>query len=320
MTFEKYDFGVVGAGGAGLAGAMYGARLGLKTVIFGASNANELPIGGLITTAHAVRNYPGILSASGLGIAKKIEEHARDYDLVTIKQEKVLKIEKKKDCFEIKTTKGNYKISAVLLATGRRIRKLDVPGSMKLEGRGVSYCALCDAPLYKDKVVAVVGGSDSAAIESLVLSEYAKKVYIIYRGKAITPEEIHLKEIKMNKKIEIITNTNVVEIKGKDYVESIILDKEYNGKKELKLDGIYAAIGNIPISELAKELGVKLNKNQEIVLDHATSGTSVAGVFAAGDVTNKSFKQLIIGVAEACTAAHSAFEYVSEMKMKQCEK
>jgi len=184
----------------------------------------------------------------------------------------------------------------------------------------VSYCALCDAPLYKDKVVAVVGGSDTASIEALILSGYAKKVYIIYRGEKISPEAIHLKEIMANKKIEIITTTNVMEIKGKTHVESITLDKPYKGTKELKLDGIYIAIGNEPISELAKQLGVKLNERNEIIINHATSETNVPGVFAAGDVTNKSFKQLVIGVAEACTAAHSAYEYLAKMKLKECEK
>ncbi len=316
MSAEKYDFAIVGAGGSGLAGAMYAARLGLKTIVFGNSNGTELPVGGLITTAPIVQNYPGITSVSGLGIAKRIEEHTRSYDLVTIKQEKVTEIKKKMNYFEIKTAKADYSAEAVLFATGRRIRKLDIKGSKDFNGKGVSYCSLCDAPLYKDKIVAIVGGSDAAAIDALVLAEHAKAIYIIHRSEKIHPEHVHLKEIKANKKIEIINNTNITEIKGKTHVTGIVLDKVYKEKNELKVDGIYISIGSDPISELAEELGVKLNEKQEIIINHMTSETNIPGVFAAGDVTNRQFKQLITGVAEACTAAHSAHEYVSKIRLK----
>jgi thioredoxin reductase (NADPH) len=143
-----------------------------------------------------------------------------------------------------------------------------------------------------------------------LLSEHAKKVFIIYRGEAIHPEPINLERVNRNKKIEIISNTNVVEIKGDKFLTSVVLDKSYKGSNELKLGGVFVAIGHIILSDLAKPLGVKLNKAGEIIINHMTSETSVPGIFAAGDVTDKQFKQLITGVSDGCTAAHSAWEYI----------
>jgi thioredoxin reductase (NADPH) len=216
----------------------------------------------------------------------------------------------------VETKKGTYSCKSIIFCTGTKWRKLEVPGSEEFERKGVNYCALCDAPLYKNKIVGLVGGSDSAAKDALVLSEHAKKVYIIYRGEQIHPEPINLERIKQRKNIEIINNTNIAEIKGDKFVTSATLDKPYKGSKEFKLDAVFVAIGHIILSDLAKEIGVKTNKKGEIIIDHATSETNIKGVFAAGDVTDKPFKQLITGVAEGCTAAYSAFEYISKSKVE----
>jgi len=309
---EKYDFIIIGAGGVGLAAAMYGARLGLKTAVFGHSYNSGLPVGGTITMTNIVDNYPGFGKTSGLYLSKQIKDHADSYDLVNIKQEEVLEIKKKDKEFVIKTKKSEYTGKTILFATGTKIKKLDIPSSKEFENKGVGYCSLCDGPLYKGKVAGVVGGSDSAAIDALILAEHAKKVYIIYRKDKIHPEEATLNKVLKNKKIEIISNTNVDEIKGNKRVEKVILDKSYKGSKELKLDGLFVAIGHTYLSSLAKKLGVKTNKKEEIVIDHKTSKTNVAGIFAAGDVTDKHFKQLITGVADGCTAAYSAFECIKD--------
>lgn len=211
-----------------------------------------------------------------------------------------------------------YKSKTVLFATGTKWRKLDVPGSMEFENKGVNYCALCDGPLFKNKIVAVIGGSDSAAKDALLLTEYAKKVYIIYRKKKIHPEPINLKRVRANKKIEVINNTNVTEIKGGKLVEKVILDKPYKNSKELRLNGVFVAIGHIFLSDLAKKIGVKTDKSGEIIINHKTSETGVKGVYAAGDVTDKPFKQLITGVADGCTAAYSAYEYITKQKVVPC--
>ncbi len=315
---RMYDFLVLGGGGTGLAAAMYAARLGLKTLVLGHSEGTELPIGGVITTTHVVENYPGFTTISGPDLAKNIEKHTRSYDLVTIKSEGAVSIKKMKGCFIVKTDKSNYQTKTILFATGTKWRKLEVPGSKEFENKGISYCALCDGPLFKNKIVAVIGGSDSAAKDALLLTEYAKKVFIIYRGNEIHPEPINMERVKKNKKIEIINNTNVTEIKGSEFLKGVILDKPYKGKKELKIQGVFVAIGHIALSDPAKSLKVKLNKAGEIKINHMTSETNVSGVFAAGDVTDKQFKQLITGVADGCTAAYSAYEYITKNKVMVC--
>ncbi len=312
---REYDFGIIGAGGTGLAAAMYAARLGLKTLVLGTSHGSELPIGGVITTTNIVENYPGFIRLTGTELADKIRKHAESYDLVTIKEEKVLEVKKDKNQFIIQTEENTYNAKTILFATGTKWRTLNVKGSKEFENKGVVYCALCDSPLYKNKVIAVIGGSDSAAKDAMVAAEHAKHVYMIYRGEQIHPEPINLARVKANKKIEVLNSTNVTEIKGKDFVESVILDKPFKGSKELKLDGVFVAIGHIILSDLAKPLGVKLNNHGEIIIDHKTSETNVQGVFAAGDVTDKPFKQAITGVADGCTAAYSAYEYITKQKV-----
>jgi thioredoxin reductase (NADPH) len=313
-----YDFVSVGAGVAGLAAGMYAARLGLKTLILGSSSGKELPVGGVITTTNIVENYPGFIRLTGTELSDKIKEHALSYDLVEIKEEKVEGVRKMRKCFSVKTDKGEHKSKTILFATGTKWRELKVPGHDTYKNKGVAYCALCDGALFKDKIVGIVGGSDSAAKDSLVLAEHAKKVYMIYRGEKIHPEPINLKRIEGNKKIEIIGGTNVVEIQGGDFLEKVVLDKPFKGKKELELGGLFIAIGHIALSDLAKDLGVKLNKKGEISIDHKTSETNVDGVFSAGDVADKPFKQAITGVAEGCTAAYSAFEYITKSKVEAC--
>jgi len=308
---EEYDLIIIGAGVSGLAGGMYSARLGLKTLILGASSGSEMPVGGTITVTNFVENYPGFIRISGIELAEKMRKHAEIYDLATIKQEKANDIRKKGGKFLVKTDEKEYLGKSVLFATGTKWRDLEIPGGKEFKHRGVNYCALCDAALYKNKTVCVVGGSDVAVRDALILSEYAKKVYIIYRKEKVRAEQANLELAEKNERIEIIKNTNVLEVKGKDFVESVVLDKKYKGKKELKLDGVFVAIGHVALSELAEKLGVKLNLKDEIIIDRKTSKTNVEGIFGAGDVTDRPFKQVIIGVSEACVAAHSAYEYCS---------
>ena len=309
---EEYDFIVIGAGVTGLAASMYAARLEMKTLCLGKSSGSELSVGGVITTTNVVENYPGFIRLTGEELANKLREHALSYPLVTIREESAEAVKKRGNLFIVKTLKMEYSCKAILFATGTKWRKLEVPGSKEFENKGVAYCALCDSPLFKNKIVGLVGGSDSAAKDALVLAEHAKKVYIIYRGENIHPEPVNMRRIEGKKNIEIINNTNVVEVKGDNKIKSVILDREYNGNKELALEGLFVAIGHIPLSELAKKLGAKINEKGEIIIDHRTSETNVDGVYAAGDVTDKPFKQAITGVAEGCVAAYSGFEYIKK--------
>jgi thioredoxin reductase (NADPH) len=316
MKKESYDFVIIGAGVTGMAAAMYAARLGLKTLCLGASSGGEMPIGGLITTTENVENYPGFPCITGAELAEKIRNHAACYELAKIRDEKVEKIEKSEKGFAVRTGKKEYIAKTLLFATGVKIKKLEIPGSREFENKGVSYCALCDGLLFKGKVVAVVGGANSAAKNAMILAEHAKKVYILYRGEKMKIEQANLKELEKNKKIEIVYNVNVKEIKGDRSVSYLVLDKEVKGGKKLEVSGVFIAIGYTPNSELAKSLGVKTNKAGEIVIDYKNAETNVAGAYAAGNVADRAFKQAVVGVAEGCVAAYSAFEHITKNKIE----
>lgn len=310
---EMHDIVIIGAGVVGLAAGMYAGRLNMKTLILGTTSGSELPIGGVITLTDTVDNYPGFKHLTGQELAQKMEEHTRAYEGVEIKEEKAVEIkkDKKADCFMVKTEKGIYPARTIIFATGAKWRELQMKGAEEFKSKGVHYCALCDAALYKDKMMAVVGGSDTAAKEALVLAQHGKKVYIIYRGDKIRPEPVNGKLIEKNVKIEVITKTNIVEIKGDKFVSRVVLDKEHNGSKELALNGIFGAIGHIPLSDLAVKLGVKVNDKKEIMIDR-DSKTNVKGIFAAGDIVDSGFKQAITGVGEGVVATHSAYQYGKE--------
>lgn len=310
---EEFDIVIIGGGCTGLGAAVYAARFNMKTMVFGGR------LGGLIQDTHLVENYPGFKRLTGYELFQNLLEHAKDYsDLVKINEELVKNIKKLKDGFEVIGEKTKVKAKTILFATGTRRRKLNVPGEKEFANKGVSYCATCDSPLYRGKVCIMVGGSDSAAKEALLLSEYAKKVYIIYRREKIRPEPINMKRVEekiKEGKIEIINSTNIVEIKGDKFVTSVIFDKPYKGNKEFKCEGVFIEIGHIVESELAKSLGVKLDSKSEIIIDR-DSKTNIDGVYAAGDVTARDWKQAIVGVAEGVIATNSAYEYIQEEKVK----
>ena len=297
------DVAIVGGGVAGLAAAMYSGRLGLKAVVF------DSKLGGTITLTDTVENYPGFVKLTGQQLSDKLKEHAMVFNPKFIKAN-IKKISNKKNCFTLFTDKNKYDAKAVILATGTKWRKLNVPGEKEFEKKGVHNCALCDGPFYKNKIVAVIGGADSAIKESLQLSGIAKKVYIIYRGDKLHPEPINLERMKRLKNIEIIYNANVKEIIGSKVVEKLKLDDG----KELQVDGVFVDIGQIPLTELAKDLNVKLNKNNEVIADKLMQ-TSVLGFFVAGDISDTPFKQAITAASEGCTAAYSAYQYVSNNEL-----
>jgi thioredoxin reductase (NADPH) len=300
-----YDLVVIGSGVTGYGAAMYASRLDLSVAVIG--NVD----GGTITLTDDVANYPGFIQLTGKELAEKIRDHALDYP-VYIENGTVTDIFRTKDSiFYVVTENKSFLAKSLIIATGMKERELEVPGHDDLKNRGISYCALCDAPLYKDKVVAVVGGSDSAAKEALLLAKYCSKVYIIYRREKIRPEPINGARIEREPKIEIINKTNVTEILGQNKVIGVKLDNPYNGSDTLNLDGVFVAIGGIPYSALAAKLGVELNEKGEIKIDRS-SRTNVQGVYAAGDVVDSEFKQAITGVAEGVNAAYQAYRYVNE--------
>ena len=301
-----YDLIIIGTGCSGFAAAMYAGRFRMKTLILG-----DL-VGGLITWTDNVENYPCFNKITGIDLANKLKEQALQYD-IEMKELKVTNVEKTRNGFKVYSDKKSFETKTIIFATGTQVKKLDVKGEIEFHNNGVHYCALCDSYAYQDKVIAVVGGSDSAAKEALVLSEHGKKVFMISRSSTIHPEPINMDRIKKNKKIEIIYNTNILEIKGNKVVQSITLDKSYKGSKELKLDAVFIAIGHLAMSDLAKNLNVILNNHNEIIIDRE-SKTTIDGIYAAGDVADTRFKQAIIGVGEAVNAVFSAYNFINNKK------
>ncbi|MHA2339810.1 MAG: NAD(P)/FAD-dependent oxidoreductase [Candidatus Hodarchaeales archaeon] len=305
IDLEKtYDLIVLGGGPTAIGCAIYAARFAMDVLIIGKI------FGGLIATTHVVENYPAITSISGQGLMEMFREHMNSLNIPYISDE-IRSIDKVNDHYELHSFFQKFKASSICIATGSERKKLGVPGEEDYAGRGVSYCATCDGPFYMDKVVCVVGGSDSAAKEALFLAQNVKKVYIIYRGKEIRAEPINKKRVYENNKIEIIYETNIVEIKGDTNVNSVVFD---NGK-EFEVDGVFIEIGSIPNSDLAKRIGVKTNEKGEIMINRK-SETNIPGIFAAGDVGDAPFKQAITGVSEGVIAAYSAFDYVKEMNIE----
>jgi thioredoxin reductase (NADPH) len=306
-----YDIIIIGTGVSGWGAAMYAGRMQLKTLIIG-----DKP-GGTIMLTDDVENYPGFKKLTGPELADKIEQHAREYDIDT-EAGLVTKATTEGKTFTITTKKDKtFKAKTVIFATGTKPKKLGIPGEEEYFGKGVHTCALCDGAFYKDKIIGVVGGSDSAAKEALLLTQWGKKVYIIYRKENIRPEPVNMtrimKKVKEGK-IEIIKNTNVTEVKGEKFVSGVVLDKEYNGSKEFALEALFIEIGHIALSDVAKHLGVKLNKKGEIPINR-NAETNVPGVYAAGDVGDTRFKQAITGVAEGVLAVYSAYVYINENEL-----
>ncbi len=303
-----YDTIIVGTGVAGLASAMYAARLGLKTLIIG-----EVP-GGTIALTGTVENYPGFVSIDGQKLAQLMENHAMDYDVDTL-IDIVEKISvKRKEMFTVHLEKKAFNSKTIILATGTKVRKLGVPGEKEFFGKGVYYCALCDAHHVKNKVIAVIGGGDSAVKEANLLTEYAKKIYIINNEEKLHPEFSNSKKLHENiqkNKIEVINSIEVKEIKGKDRVEKVVFNKPYKGSTELKLEGVFIYIGLIPLSKLADDAGITLNQKGEVIINQ-NSETNIQGFYAIGDVTNTNLKQAIIGVSQGVTAAYHAHEYINK--------
>lgn len=297
----EYDLIIIGGGFAGYSAAVYAARYNLKTLVI-----TKLR-GGLITTTHLVENYPGFISLTGLELANHLEEHVKANN-VEILDDNVSEVLKEGDFFKIKTNfqEKEFLAKAVVLGTGTEHKHLRAPGEKEFSGKGVSYCATCDANFFKNKDVCIVGGSDSAAKEAMVLAQTCSKVYMFVRSK-IRAEPINADRLKKISNIEIIEGVNVTQIRGDKMVSSVLLD---NGD-EIKLSAVFVAIGMLPQNDLAKLLGCNLNKKGEIIVDKL-SKTNVAGVFAAGDVTDSEWKQGIVGAAQGSVAGYSAFEYISK--------
>jgi len=306
---REWDCIVIGGGCAGYTAALYLVRYGLKTLVI------SKDVGGNLNEASIVENYPTIVSIKGSELGELFKNHAEKFGAKTLIDEVVdVIIENEK--FKIVTASGYEFLSkAVIFSTGSRRKKLGIAGENL---GGVSYCAECDAAFFKDKVVGVVGGGNSAFHDALVLSYYAKKVYIIHRRDEFKAEKYLIDSALQNPKIEILTNKVVKEIRGSKKVEEVILeDTKTKEVINLKLDGLFVAIGLEANSELARKIGVEVNEKGEIIVDEYMR-TNVKGVLAAGDVTNfwNELKLIITASALGAVAAYSAYNYIKHRKWK----
>ena len=298
-----YDVIIVGAGAAGLTAAIYTCRKGLKTAII------TIDIGGQAISAKHLENYPGFKEGDGQKLISIFAEQAISFGAEIIKG-KVVNLDKEGDGFKVKVAHGEeYKTKAIILTYGKVPRNLGVPGEDKFLGRGVHVCAICDAPLYKNKIVAVVGGGNSALENALYLSNIAKQVYLIHRRDEFRGDEIHVGRIKKKKNVKLFLSHIPKEVKGDKFVSSFIIENvKDNTTKELKLDGVFLELGyNIDI-DFVKHL-VKVNERNEIVVD-GRCNTSQNGIFAAGDVSNVPYKQIVVSAGEGAKAGLSAYAYL----------
>jgi thioredoxin reductase (NADPH) len=306
---KAYDVAIIGLGPAGCSAGIYATRYALKTLIIG-----SIP-GGQANEAFQIDNYPGLLNISGIELMKKFMDHAKSLGADIVFNE-VVEIKKKDGRFVLKTHSEKYEAKAVIIATGSKKRRLNIPGEEELSGKGVSYCATCDAAFFKDRVVCVIGGGNSAVMSALLLAQHAKKVYITYRKekKDMRAMPSWIEKAEKHEKIEMLFSAVPKRIEGKDKVEAMVFERE--GKEfVLKVDGVFVEIGSEPQNYLAKSLGVELTNEGKIRVDEEMK-TNVQGVFAAGDVTNGSanFEQIVIATAEGALAARSAYNYLKQIE------
>jgi thioredoxin reductase (NADPH) len=292
---DKYDLIIIGAGPAGLTAAIYAARYKLSALVLG-----KLP-GGLAGEASEVWNYPGVPKVGGMELMMKMIKQVKELG-IEVKNETVKDI---KCGFSVVTNKATYDAKKILLATGSERNKLGLNGEKELAGKGISYCATCDAGFHKDKVVGVIGGGDAALMAAALLSKYATKVYILYRkDKFFRGEPAWVDEVEKNDKIETMFNTEVAEFIGKEKLEGVKL----KSGKDLELGGLFIEVGSTPNIEIAGCLGVKMDKGY--IRTDKKQQTSVIGIYAAGDVTNNTFKQIVVACGEGAVAVHSAYEAI----------
>jgi len=312
-----YDTIIIGGGPGGSAAAIYSARKKIKTLIITDN------FGGQSIASDSIGNWIGEINISGPALAKKLENHVRAQKSIEIRAgEKVEKVKGKSGCFKIITNKKIYESKTVIVCSGARRRKLNVPGAKKFDGKGISYCSTCDAPLFKNKTVAVIGGGNAGLEAAIDLFAYAKKIYLLNRGPKTTGDPSTLEQVKKSKKTTIINNADTTEIFGDTLVAGLRYKDLKTGKeKKLKINGVFVEIGSVPNSEIVKNL-VKTDKHGEIIINHKTSETSEPGIFAAGDVTDEIYKQNIISAGDAASAALSAYNYILNIKKKSpaCEK
>ncbi|MCS7116609.1 MAG: FAD-dependent oxidoreductase [Nitrososphaerota archaeon] len=309
MSEKFYDVIIIGGAAAGLTAAIYTSRQGLKTLVV------TKDIGGQALLAPHIENYPGFKSISGFELMQIFYQQAESFGSEFVYEE-VKEVGKIDGNFYVKTFHGNvYTSKALILAFGKTPLEMGVPGEDKFVGKGVSYCATCDGPLFKDKVVAVVGFGEPAIDAALLLSRIASKVYLITKGSRLVGDEELIKRCMNEEKVTLMLNTEVMEIKGEKRVESLTLKNTKTSTiDELKVDGVFVELGYTAKTDFIRGF-VEVNESGEIIVDK-NQATSCPGVFAAGDVTDAPFKQLIISAGDGAKAGLAAYNYIQRLRGK----
>lgn len=299
-----YDLIIIGGGPAGAAAGIYSARRKLNTLVIAKSFGGQMA-----RKAVDIENYPGFEKISGLELIQKFEKHLRK-NKVDIERDTVGKVKKIKDGFFVSTkSRKQFQAKAVIVASGADPRPLEAIGEKKFIGRGVSYCTACDGPIFADKDVAVVGGGNSGFEAAISLHSYAKKVYILeFNPQIIADGENQKLAEKLG--VEVITNAALKEIRGGNFVDSVIYEDRKSKKLiTLKVQGVFVEIGSQPATYFVKDL-VEFSEKDEIKFDPRNNMTKTPGLFAAGDVTDVKWKQIVIAAGEGAKAALSAYEYI----------
>lgn len=302
-----YDIAIVGSGPAAYSASIYASRYKLSNIIFGKI------VGGTISEAHMVCNYPGLQDISGIELSAKFEKQSKDLG-AEVAYESVTDIKKIEGIFHIYTDRNKeYDAKTVILTTGTERNKLMLPDEEKYLGKGLSYCATCDAMFYRDKTVAVVGGKNAAVMSATMLSDIAKKVYLIYRGTELLGEPMWVDQLMARKNVEIILKTLPIGLEGENRLERIKLSQPYNGEQYVNVDGVFIEIGSEPDGLFPNMLGLEVDGKKYIKVDQ-TQATNVEGIWAAGDCTTASngFRQVVTAVGEGGIAANSIFRYLSQ--------
>ena len=298
-----FDTIIIGAGPAGFTAGIYAARREMKTMII----AKEP--GGQVALASEIENYPGFKSIESYDLITKMQDQVKALG-VEIKIDEVKKIEKQSnDSFILYTTKEKYQSKTIIIAMGLSPRRLAIHGENEFNGKGVSYCANCDGPFYRNKTVAVVGGGNAALDAAEIMSKIAKKVYLIHRREEFRGFEILLNKVKEKENIEFLLNTDVKEIIGKEKVEKIkVYNNKANKEQEVELDGVFVEVGRVAHTDLVADF-VEMDERKQIIVGQNCE-TKTLGMFAAGDVVIGDFKQITIAMGQATIAALAAYQYL----------
>jgi thioredoxin reductase (NADPH) len=302
---ENWDVIIIGAGSAGLSAGIYTVRSGLKTLIL-----DEKLSGGTISDASTVVNYPGFAEISGGELAEKMTNHCRKVGAVIHELELVTELEFAGEKKIVKTSNATYEAKAVIYSTGSHYKELGVKGEKEFRGRGVSYGGVCDGPFFKNKLVLVVGGGNTACITTLYLSGLASQITVIHRRQAFRAEQSLVTDISAKNNVNIMWNTEIQEIKGDKQVKAVtLIDNTTNKTVELEVDAVFVQIGEAPNSQLAKAAGVEVNEHGYIKVD-VRQQTNLPGIYAAGDVTDQPIKQVGTAVGQGITAALEAYGFI----------